>query len=387
MAKALRRSRSRSQMRRVVRSRRRSQVKSRSQRRRVNRSRSQKRMNKKNKIYKKSKKINKYFNRGGSSDRQRTQYGGVNWGEIGKKTERELLDYLRERGGSYTGDGIQLHDMLHLFRLIQVVEDRLGIKPALVYNSCLEVNPAETVNMNRYTNDAWPVIQHDADADADADPDALSKEYIDALVMWMDTAADFERDLDGSRTWMEIIDKAGSFIQGFGIEGVDALTEMERPPRQLDDFRDLGPTYSNFSDSWTPYFTFRVEEGRDDFSDTEKNNLAKLRMQEGLLTLQRNNVIRLIETRTLTAAALAVGAFGDSGEHRQLRDSLRPVVDEFLLPYDGDALLIIYQLIGDKVAAGAGAGLLAGRVSHAATPALPGESFVVDPPPFVPPPK
>ena len=45
----------------------------------------------------------------------------------------------------------------------------------------------------------------------------------------------------------------------------------------------------------------------------------------------------------------ALGAFEDSGEHRQLRDSLKPVVDEFLGSRPLDEQIIIYELIGKKV--------------------------------------
>jgi hypothetical protein len=352
----------------------------------------QKRMNKrKNKIYKKSKKINKYFYSGGSSNRQRTQYGGA-LGEIGRKTEVELLDYLRERGDEYreasdTFEFIQVEDMLHVFRLIQVVEVRLGINREInksrdYYDGSL--NTGETVNMNIYTNDEWPTEVHHYD-----EVHILNAEYIGELLTWMDSAA-FLNTVEGTgRTWAQIIVRdAGASIQGFD-------DEHEQTNAKAAANKNLKMPYA-LSGSYTPYLTFPDENIH--IEPEEKNRLAKERMQEGLTVLHERDVISLSHADTLGVIHGVVNVLGEQGAQAALRRTLESAVVAFLHPYTLDKQVIISELVYDKVkelheqdAAQSAARRMMAHVGHAAAPdpesfvghaAAPDpESFVVPPPP------
>jgi hypothetical protein len=328
----------------------------------------QKRMNKrKNKIYKKSKKINKYFYSGGSSNRQRPRtrggsgsgsqrglHRGKPLGEIGRKTEKLLLNYLSARGRDYqaardTSGFIQVEDMLHVFRLIQVVEVRLKINPEInksrdYYDGSL--NTGETVNMNIYTDDAWPR------EDAYGEAQLLNAEYIGELLTWMDSAA-FLNTVEGTgRTWAQIIVRdAGASIQGFD-------DEHEQTNAKAAANKNLKMPYT-LSGSYTPYLTFPDENIH--IEPEEKNRLAKERMQEGLKTLLAQGVIDLSNGDALSVINQVAGVFGEGVESQARKNLLTDAVDAFLDQYPKhDDQIIISTIIHDKVSAGA----VAERMHH-----------------------
>ena len=327
----------------------------------------QKRMNKrKNKIYKKSKKINKYFYSGGSSNRQRPRtrggsgsgskrgfHRGKPLGEIGRKTEKLLLDYLSDRGRDYQeaqdpSGFIQVDDMLHVFRLIQVVEVRLEINMEInaardFYETALEGDRRyDTFNMNIYTDDAWP-----EEEDAYGEAQLLNAEYIGALLDWMDDAAYHNKVTNTARTWSWMVAyDAAAWIQGFKDghnerQGVNSASERAKAYRPSD-------TTSN---SVTPYLTFPISRP---FDETPvKNRLAKERMQEGLKTLLAQNVIRLSHGAALDVINQVAGVFGE-GVGRQARKTLlTDAVEAFLAHYpDHREQIIISTIIHEMVSAG-----------------------------------
>ena len=335
----------------------------------------QKRMNKrKNKIYKKSKKINKYFYSGGSSNRQRPRtrggslddgevergfYNGLRVGSIGRKTEKLLVDYLSARGLEYqaardTVGFIQVEDMLHVFRLIQVVEVRLNINPEInaerhFYEKALA---GDTVNMNIYTGDAWP-----EEEDAYGEAQLLNAEYIGALLTWMDNAAYHDPVTNMARQWaMMVAYDAGALIQGFlpGYNerlGVNSLSSAQAAHR----------TGDLTSDTVTPYLTFAEKRGQ--YNDTaDKNRLAKERMQEGLKTLLAQNVISLSHGDALSVINQVAGVFGDGVVSQEGKRLLTDAVNAFLDQYpDHKQQIFISKIIHDKVSAGAAAAAVAAR--------------------------
>ena len=328
----------------------------------------QKRMNKrKNKIYKKSKKINKYFYSGGSSvDDVRV---GETLGEIGRKTEKQLLDYLRNRGGTYHEEGIKVTDMLHLFRLIQVVEVRFDLNPDInAWRRSYDKGLAgETVNMNRYTNDEWPPEDYYDEAHL------LNAEYIGELLTWMDNAAYHDIATNMARTWAWMIAyDAEKMIQGF-----DDHHERRNP--SVTAMRRAHRTGDITSDSLTPYLTF-PDRGAE--TDEEKNRLAKERMQAGLETLFVEGVIELSHTDSLGVIHGVVDVLGEQGARAAARRVLESAVTTFLEPYPHEEQVMISKIIHDKVYSESMAGRMMAHVGHAAAPALPDpSSFVVPPPP------
>jgi hypothetical protein len=247
-----------------------------------------------------------------------------------------------------------VEDMLHVFRLIQVVEVRLNINPEInaerhFYEKALA---GDTVNMNIYTGDAWP-----EEEDAYGEAQLLNAEYIGALLTWMDNAAYHDPVTNMARQWaMMVAYDAGALIQGFlpGYNerlGVNSLSSAQAAHR----------TGDLTSDTVTPYLTFAEKRGQ--YNDTaDKNRLAKERMQEGLKTLLAQNVISLSHGDALSVINQVAGVFGDGVVSQEGKRLLTDAVNAFLDQYpDHKQQIFISKIIHDKVSAGAAAAAVAAR--------------------------